>query len=298
MNREDLIKKWLDYNLTAEEQKAFEQLEDYDAIVKISNFSDGFKAPEFNSEKTLQTILDKTQATKTPKPNWKYFATRAAAIIVVFFSAFYFYTTLDTNIQTDFAQKEEIVLPDNSNVTINAQSSLSFNKKQWNSKRTIKLKGEAFFKVAKGSTFNVITSKGKVTVLGTQFNVKQRLNYFEVTCYEGSVQVHYKENKTKLKAGESFLIMNEKQISRNPIASIAPNWIKNTSEFRSIPFKQVFLEFERQYNVVIETENIDVDQLFTGQFTHENIDIALQAITQPLALKHTINGNKIIIKRE
>ena len=32
MTREELIKKWLDNNLSTEEQKAFEQLEDYDEL--------------------------------------------------------------------------------------------------------------------------------------------------------------------------------------------------------------------------------------------------------------------------
>jgi Fe2+-dicitrate sensor, membrane component len=65
-------------------------------------------------------------------------------------------------------------------VNLNSSSQLSYSKNKWDSKREVTLNGEAFFKVSKGSTFDVITLNGKVSVLGTQFNVKQRENYFEV----------------------------------------------------------------------------------------------------------------------
>ena len=47
MTREELIKKWLDNNLNAEELKAFEQLEDYENLVQMDNALKSFKSPEF-----------------------------------------------------------------------------------------------------------------------------------------------------------------------------------------------------------------------------------------------------------
>ena len=45
---------------------------------------------------------------------------------------------------------------------------------KWKNERSVNLDGEGFFKVAKGSKFDVETSAGTVSVVGTQFNVKNR----------------------------------------------------------------------------------------------------------------------------
>ena len=297
MNKEDLIKKWLDNNLNPEEQKTFEALEDYNDLIKLSKYSKTFKAPEFNSEESLKSVLQTIKNKNQPKQNWLYKAMQIAAVLVIGFGIYFYSINKDTNYATRFAEKTTISLPDNSVVNLNAQSHLSFNKHQWNTKRELQLQGEAFFNVEKGSTFNVITSAGTITVLGTQFNVKQRNDYFEVICYEGSVQIDYKNQHPKLKPGQSFLVINN-TITNNTTTNTQPLWINNTSEFKSIPYKEVIAEFERQYNVIVQTENVDVNQLFTGNFTHKNIHIALQSITQPLQLKYNQTNKTITLKRE
>ena len=56
MEREELIKKWLDHNLSPEEQKAFERLEDYDQLTKMSSAIKSFEAPEFSVENTFNNL--------------------------------------------------------------------------------------------------------------------------------------------------------------------------------------------------------------------------------------------------
>ena len=55
------------------------------------------------------------------------------------------------------SQKQEISLPDNSQVSLNALSSVTYNESSWDENRELTLNGEAFFKVEKGSTFEVKT---------------------------------------------------------------------------------------------------------------------------------------------
>ena len=162
----------------------------------------------------------------------------------------------------------------------------------------MELEGEAFFKVAKGSSFNVITKSGTVTVYGTQFNVKQRDNYSEVICYEGLVGVTYKSKETKLKPGDSFLIIDGKTIAKEKENRTMPSWLNNESTFKSLPYKTIVAEFERQYDVDITLMNIDSTQLFTGSFTHDNLEIALKSITLPLHLTYSKTNNTIILKGE
>ena len=59
MEREALIKKWLDHKLNTEEQKAFEQLEDYNKLTKMTAALKDFKAPELSVETTFLTLKPK-----------------------------------------------------------------------------------------------------------------------------------------------------------------------------------------------------------------------------------------------
>ncbi len=65
-----------------------------------------------------------------------------------------------------------------------------------------------------------------------------------------------------------------------------------------MPFKTVVAEFERQYGVNITLMNIDSQQLFTGSFTHDNMDVAINSITVPLHVTHNKTNNTIILKGE
>ena len=299
MNKEALILKWLDNDLSPEELEAFKALEDYEAIIKLSNYSKGFKAPEFNTDEALQTVLTNIKKQPNRQTNWLSPLLKIAAILAICFGAYYYTTTLDTTINTHYAEKSLIQLPDHSEVNLNALSKITYNPKQWtDNTRSLKLEGEAFFKVKKGSTFNVVTTSGIVTVVGTEFNVKQRQNYFEVTCYEGLVNVTFNSTETKLKAGDSFLIINNKPIERLTLNAKKPDWLNSLSSFISVPLSEVLDEFERQYNVKIDAKTIKQDELFSGKFTHNDINIALQSITQPLQLRYKKVNKTIILTRE
>ncbi|WP_452232547.1 FecR family protein [Lacinutrix sp. MEBiC02595] len=298
MNKEELVLKWLDNDLSPQELEAFEALEDYESLIKLAKYSKGFKAPEFNTEAALESTLRGINAKKTTPKKWLSPILKVAAILAICLGSYYYTTTLDSSFTTDFTEKSRIELPDHSYVHLNAISKITFNKKSWNTNRTITLDGEAFFKVEKGSTFNVKTDAGTVTVLGTQFNVKQRKDYFEVVCYEGSVQINYNTGKARLKAGDSFLILNGNVTTAITTNVKQPEWINHVSAFTSVPLSKVLAEFERLYNVKFETSNIETSTLFTGKFTHKNIDIALKSITEPLQLSYTKTNKTIILSRE
>lgn len=298
MDRETLILKWLDNNLNDQELQAFKSLEDYDELVKLHGNLQAFKAPEYDANKELDTVLGAIRNTKKQKTHWIKPFMRVAALLAICFSLYYYTATLDTTFTTEMAQKTSFVLPDDSSVSLNAKSEIVFNKNSWSKNREVELRGEAFFKVAKGSSFNVITEIGTVTVYGTQFNVKQRDNYFEVICYEGLVGVTFQSQETKLKPGDSFLIIDGKKIAKLKENAPAPSWLNNESEFKSLPYKEVISEFERQYNVDITLVGIDSNELFTGNFTHDSIDVALKSITLPLQLTYSQSNDSIILKRE
>jgi len=300
MDKEELLKKWLSDDLTDAELKEFKQSDDFDINNQIIEDAQLFKASHFSKAKSYDEFkmnLDRsidTPVRKLPVFNILY---RVAAIFVIALGVYFtFFSNNLTTIETLASKKTTFQLPDASSVTLNALSTVEYSKKKWTDKRELTLDGEAFFKVAKGSKFDVKTSSGVVSVFGTQFTVKQRNNYFEVKCFEGIVGVKRNDIMQKLTRGKTYRVV-EGVIILDSININLPKWLGNTSSFKSVPLHEVLSEFERQYNVTISAENIDTKRLFTGGFVHTNLEEALMAITEPFELKFKkgSNSNKIII---
>jgi ferric-dicitrate binding protein FerR (iron transport regulator) len=298
MTHEELIKKWLDNELSQSEFEAFKQLEDYEDLVKLDQSIQRFKAPEYNSAAELESTLKQVESRKIKKINWLKPMMRIAAVLVIALGLYFYISGLETTYQTGIAEQIETTLPDDSQFTLNAASSLSFNKRSWNTNRLVNLEGEAFFKVAKGSKFDVVTSAGTVSVLGTEFNVKQRANYFEVYCFEGSVGVETPNDSYVLKPGESFRVVDGNVEKLSDALAKLPSWLSNESSFENVPVHLVFEELERQYKIKVNCSDVEKSVLFNGTFTHTNLELALKSITIPLNLTYKINNNVITILRE
>jgi ferric-dicitrate binding protein FerR (iron transport regulator) len=263
--------------------------------------SDALEAPSFDMEKALVDFKARqlNKETKVIKMRPAQYLLRIAAAVTVLFAATYFYiASLNETFSTEYAQRTEIILPDASEVLLNAESELSYSERKWDSERKLSLEGEAFFKVAKGEKFTVTTELGTVSVLGTQFNVESRKGFFEVTCYEGLVSVTFQGKEQKLPAGTSFLVVNEHIVNTEAPLNSVPSWVNNESSFKSIPLTYVLNEFQRQYNVKVETKNVDLTQLFTGTFSNTNINLALQSISTPSQISYTLEKNKVLFYGE
>ena len=299
MTREDLILKWLNNDLNAAEKAAFDALEDAQELQRMDAALQGFKAPDYDSQAAYENLRHTLREPQV-KPLYARLMPmmRVAAILIVALGIFYFTYNRDVHFSTAFAEKSQIELPDNSLITLNAASELQYNKRDWQNKRQLQLNGEAFFDVETGSKFTVSTPYGTVSVLGTEFNVKQRDNLFEVKCYEGAVQVKTPTYTQVLEAGDQFLMLDGKIIAIEKETGTSPTWLNNESRFVSLPLHHVLKELEYQYGMEIEANNIDTSVLFTGSFPHNNLDVAMKSITLPLHLSYTLNGNRIVIDRE
>ena len=297
MNNEKYIEKWLNNSLSEEEQRVFENTQNYQSLKKLDQALLKFKAPEYNVQNELDRLNKQKEARgKVVKVSWFQTMVRVAAVVVMIFVGYLLiFSDSVTTIESGIAEKTELFLPDQSSVVLNASSTISYVEKQWQGQREVKLKGEAYFKVAKGSQFNVKTSSGIISVLGTQFNVKLRENYFEVICYEGLVAVKSGNEYVELSPNHMFRIINGEIFTESNIKNSAPSWIINESSFISVPYEQVLNEFERQYDVLITTNEVDLEQLFTGRFTHNDISLALKSISLPFNLSYELEEDQHIV---
>ncbi len=299
--QENYLAKWLNNELSKAELAEFKKSDAYASYQRILNATDKLETPEFNEDEILMAVNNRRTLEKTKvvqlNPFKKFMKVAAVAAFLVMGSYFYL-NTLDEKVITQYAENKAVILPDNSEVTLNADSQLSYSIKNWTEERNISLNGEAFFKVAKGKRFTVATEAGTVAVLGTQFNVENRDGFFEVTCFEGLVSVTYEGKEIKLPAGTSFVAVNGQIVESQDARGTEPSWLNDESTFKSIPLKYVLREFERQHNIEVETEHVDTDQLYSGTFSNTDTNLALKSICMPSQIKFKLEGDKVLFYAE
>lgn len=295
MKKNDLLARWLNDDLSEKELSEFKASPDFEKYQKIKNYTAHLEVDDLDENAMLSNILQHKKATSKVIPLYKKWMFRAAAIFVLALGITFVMKNFVPYTETaSFGEKTTFSLPDNSEVVLNSGSEIHYKKWNWESNRRLELEGEAYFRVSKGRRFEVQTNLGKVSVLGTQFNVKARKNRFDVMCYEGRVKVNYADTQIILTRGQSVTFENGKQFS-TAIKSSKPGWIDNQICFNKENIKSLLDEVQRQYNITIELNAKDTSSLFTGKLPTKDLDVALQIISTTYHLKaKKVSKNKII----
>lgn len=200
--------------------------------------------------------------------------------------------------------RAQFFLPDKTEVTLNAGSTLKYDNLYGQDQRMVSLEGEAYFKVAKDQEkpFIVKTSYLNVTALGTEFNVKAYStdNTIETTLINGSVEIepvnkNPGEDVTILKPNQKLTFFKEesKIVSETtePVnkekTEIKPvkvqktievprikkeivntesvvSWKENRWIFEQQTLEQIATELERRFDVKI---NFESESLKSSRFT-------------------------------
>lgn len=295
---ETLLAKWLSGEISQEELEALEKTEDYNLFSRIAEESQDFERPKLDSDKVYLSILKDLEERKKNKTKVKSLFNKriiaVAASLTLLISMFYINFKED-EFTTGYGENESVILPDNSEVILNSKSSITYSKRSWKTNRTLKLSGEAFFKVQKGSTFTVETTEGVITVLGTQFNVLENDDFLEVTCYEGKVSVSYNGGIAVLTKGKIYTKLKDSVITRNEKIKNEPSWMVGESTFVSTPLEIVLESIENQYNIKFVGEIKEKSKLFTGSFVHSDLNLALDAVLIPMNINYVIKKNNTIV---
>jgi transmembrane sensor len=179
-------------------------------FVKHLEFEQDIATPDVK-EKLWQSILDKaaTEAKLIPMNNRRRWMWAAAALIgIVFVSTTWLLIQKSslTEASAKYGEVKQLILPDQSVVTLNANSEIEY-KKEWKKGevREVWLKGEAFFDVKhfhregevvkESDRFLVHVGDITVEVLGTSFNVSDRRSETKVVLQTGKVRVDFKDKK-------------------------------------------------------------------------------------------------------
>lgn len=224
----------------------------------------------------------------------------AATILVTIGIAAYFYNTSGISI----ASGNEVLvttLPDQSVITLNKNSKISYKKSFNKTDRQLTLSGEAFFKVTpdKQKPFEIQIDDIKVTVVGTSFNINESKNGTEVIVETGVVTVQLKDKIIKLLPGQKTFVSKDAhellvQTNRGELY----NYYR-TNQFicNNTPLKELVEALNKSYNASIKIPNPETANFrLTTQFSKESLDEILSIISETLHLKieHEKNGDIII----
>ncbi|MFA9389983.1 MAG: FecR family protein [Prolixibacteraceae bacterium] len=181
---------------------------------------------------------------------------------------------------------QSIVLPDSSLVVLNSGSELKVPEWSKKGKRSVYLKGEAFFEVShdKSRPFLVHTSRTCTQVLGTSFNLKTSKNHDVVSLLSGKVKFYKNENTKEavvLNPGEmASYSTKSNRIEKNSFQNKNfMAWRTGVLEFNNSAFQQVIQHIEQFYHVKVEVKAMHVDDLLlTANFDHESLSKVLSVL--------------------
>lgn len=207
-------------------------------------------------------------------------------------------------VSTRPGESTQIVLADNTQVTLNGGSTIvypsSFNKEC----RQIYFTGEGYFEVQADSRhpFDIITNDARIKVHGTRFNLKSYTddNILSVGLDEGSVQFSGNSGVVvDMVPGDNLSYDKEtgalqKEFSRETSGL----WRKGQYYFKNVTLHDIARDIERLFGVRVLIENEDLlnTHYHIALVNGETVDDFLRILSMDNSLKVARSGNTIIIK--
>ncbi len=257
-------------------------------------------------------IADKVEylGTKRPHRSLRRYALPVAATIALLISTaalvyWQVYRPAEVLLSTGFGEKQEITLPDQTEVILNANSTLRYAQGQ---PREVWLEGEAFFKVKKqpltGARFIVHTPDLAVEVLGTAFNVNSRRAQTQVFLEEGRVSLSLRDSaRTPVSVLPGELVTySSGQGGEYQKVKVQPelltSWRDGVIELKMTSLHEVILRMEEVYGISIRVDNDELAQRkINVVIPIEELPIALQQIAYALSLNiNQVNDSTYVIE--
>lgn len=167
-------------------------------------------------------------------------------------------TPVSNSIYTPIGGQFQLVLPDGSNVWLNAASSITYPTRFTGKERRVRVSGEAYFEVKRNriQPFVVEMAHQQIEVLGTSFNVKDYPESFsETTLLSGGVKVSMARRgglpqEVLLKVGEKTTIEAGGLVVRKADVEEAIAWKMGFFKFQD-DIKNIMPQIARWYDVEI-----------------------------------------------
>lgn len=198
-----------------------------------------------------------------------------------------------------------MLLPDSTQVWLNAASTLEYPQQFAAGKREVYLTGEAYFDVKHADKQPFLIHTGKVTtmVLGTAFNINAypgRENII-VSVSRGKVRVNYDDKEMAvLTQGQQVKVSNTSNTvvqKKQAITEAAP-WQQGNLKYDDETIRDIVADLERNYDVTIRLQSETlVNERITTSFRREiGIENALKVICNLTDTRLRLENNMYVIQ--
>jgi ferric-dicitrate binding protein FerR (iron transport regulator) len=236
--------------------------------------------------------------------------------------------TARNTVSTKRGSKSKVVLPDGTQVWLNADSRITYNEKFQGTIREVDLTGEAYFDVVRDETrpFIIHTSTIDVKVLGTAFNVRSYAEEknTETSLIRGSVEITLVKSADKrkiiLKPNDKLIVANEEgEVVENedsegsnghkPVLTLGKInyrkkenmavetlWMDNKLAFDGETLEEIALKIERWYDVKLHFADEDLkSDTYTATFEDKTLSEVLDALQASGGLRYSIDKKDVTL---
>ena len=245
----------------------------------------------------LSTRIATSNIRRTPLLKLWHYAV-AATIAIMLLGSFWVYPQISTYFGSEDRSKwlsvinkdddpKTIQMPDGSTIILIANTEIMYPEKF--DKRSVEIKGEAFFKVVYNpkKTFKVLSDKTEIEVLGTSFNVRQKNDEVFVMVENGKVNFSAKGQAPILLLSGKGAVYNilSKKISPR-INQNASAWSTKSFRFQNTPVNEIISTLSDVYALKIEVSSESLLKCeFNGVFDNIAPDNILHALSFSMGAK-------------
>ena len=272
-------------------------------------------APDTDYDRVFDWINERI-ARKPPQPTAKeafigrrWFSAVAAAVAFLLLAATTWLLIQGANpttYQTAYGETQVVALPDGSVVTLNAHSRLTLSD-DFDARREVWLKGEAFFEVEKARDearnpikFVVHTGRLRVEVLGTSFNVQDWDEKTQVVLESGKVKLTSATHEAvTMEPGELAEVTNASQAIQkkavNPDRYSA--WTESRLRCDDTPLQEIATVIERRFGkrVIFEQEKLRKITV-TGTMPLHKLTLLTEVLEASLPVAIQVDEETLIIR--
>jgi len=301
---EEKVQKWIikDHNTTEKEQASLEYWNELD----IQADKEAYKAFD-RVNKRLEYFQKSGKVLLYSKLR------RIAAIfipLILVGAGYFYYTSAKTDlveVTVAYGDEKYMLLPDSSEIWLNAGTTIRYPKEFKGNQRTVYLEGEGYFSVKqnKEKPFIVETKQLSVIVLGTKFNVKAYRDDEKVTAAltSGKVEIIADNKVSRILKSNEQLTYNTNS-SRINIDEISPeeavSWMNGQLIFTNLSLNEIIRILHRHFNIpILDNTSIPASKLYTVRFLKgENLDEILDILEDVVGFTYQKQGDNIVLLKK
>ena len=220
-----------------------------------------------------------------------------AAVLALSVTAGWWYYLKDAVFKASDGEKLSVSLPDGSSVTLNSNSQLKLLDDFDGAERKVRLKGEAFFNVAKDQSrpFVVDVGGSQVQVTGTSFNINYTDRLLAVSVVTGSVTVASSRGEMSVSKNQKIVVSDDGDLSLTEWEENDLAWYSGELVIDNKTIAEIAALLEKLFDKKVKVAESIAGCRMSAKIKYETINDVLQLIEDTLDVKWRYESNHVFI---